>query len=412
MQYGLIGEKLSHSFSKEIHTKYFGLDYALKELAYNEVATFLKEKNFKAINVTIPYKTIVLEQLDFVDKTAQRIGAVNTIVNDNGILKGYNTDFLGLKLMLEKSSVDFKDKNFLILGNGATSKTAVAVAESLLAKSVIRVSRKGTNGTVSYSEAKTLSDTQIIINTTPVGMFPDIENTPIDIDNFPNLIGVFDVVYNPLRTKLILSALNKGLVACGGLYMLVAQAVFAYELFTGNKVPNSKIDSIYTAILKQKQNIVLVGMPGSGKTTVGKLLAENIGFEFIDTDDLIVKKYGNITEIFKTKGESGFRDIESEIIKQLSSSQGNVIATGGGAVLRKENINALKQNGKIYFLDRPLESLQGTPDRPLSKNANQLKKLYSERYNIYCNCADESVSENTTPQSAVRRIIENENYGN
>lgn len=412
MQYGLIGEKLSHSFSKEIHTKYFGLDYSLKELAYNEVATFLKKRNFKAINVTIPYKTTVIPYLDYIDDTAKKIGAVNTIVNDNGILKGYNTDFLGLKLMLEKSGIDFKGKNFLILGDGATSKTAVAVAESFLAKSVMRVSRKGISGTVSYSEAEALSDTQIIINTTPVGMFPNLENTPIDIESFPNLIGVFDVVYNPLRTNLVLSTLNKGLVACGGLYMLIAQAVFAYELFTGNKVTNSKIDSIYSEILKQKQNIVLVGMPGSGKTTVGKLLAEKLGIEFIDTDSLIVEKHGNITDIFKTKGESGFRDIESEIIKEFSTLQGKVIATGGGAVLRKENIKALKQNGKIYFLDRLLESLQGTPDRPLSKNADELKVLYIERHNIYCNCADETISENTTPQAAVRRIIDNENLSN
>lgn len=412
MQYGLIGEKLSHSFSKEIHTKYFGLDYSLKELAYNEVATFLKKRNFKAINVTIPYKTTVIPYLDYIDDTAKKIGAVNTIVNDNGILKGYNTDFLGLKFMLEKSGIDFKDKSFLILGDGATSKTAVAVAESLNAKNVTRVSRKGTDGTVSYSEATGLKDTQIIINTTPVGMFPNLENTPIDIENFPNLIGVFDAVYNPLRTKLVLSALNKGLVACGGLYMLVAQAVFAYELFTGNKVPKSKIDSIYSEISKQKQNIVLVGMPGSGKTTVGTLLAENLGLEFIDTDDLIVEKYGNITDIFNVKGESGFRDIESEIIKEISTLQGKVIATGGGAVLRNENVNALKQNGKIYFLDRPLESLQGTPDRPLSQNSKELKKRYNERYYIYCECADVGITENTTPQAAVRRIIDNENLSN
>ncbi len=409
MQYGLIGEKLGHSFSKEVHENYFGLDYSLKELEPQEVETFLKDKNFNAINVTIPYKNTVMPYLDYIDETAKKIGVVNTIVNDNGVLKGYNTDFLGLKFMLRKSGIDFQGKSFLILGDGATSKTAVAVAESLNAKSVTRVSRKATEGTVSYSEATGLKNTQIIINTTPVGMFPDLENTPIDIENFPNLIGVFDAIYNPLRTKLVLSALDKGLAACGGLYMLIAQAVFAYELFTGNKVPNSKIDSIYNGILKQKQNIVLVGMPGCGKTTIGTLLAENLGLEFIDTDDLIVEKYGNITDIFKAKGESGFRDIESEIIKDISAFSGKIIATGGGAVLRKENINALKQNGKIYFLDRPLESLQGTPDRPLSQNNEALKKLYEERYDIYRECADVRINENITPKAAVRRIIDNEN---
>ncbi len=412
MRYGLIGEKLGHSFSKDIHTNFFGLDYSLKELAPEEVASFLKDRDFKAINVTIPYKNTVVPYLEYIDAAAKKIGAVNTIVNENGILKGYNTDFLGLKFMLYKSGIDFGGKNFLILGDGATSKTAVAVAENLNAKSIIRVSRKGTDGTVSYSKAKELKDTQIIINTTPVGMFPNLENTPIEIENFPDLVGVFDVVYNPLRTNLVLSALNKGIVAFGGLYMLVAQAAFAYELFMGTKIPHSKIDDIYNGILKQKQNIVLIGMPASGKTTIGKLLAENTGFDFIDTDNLIVEKYGDITEIFKTKGENGFRDIESEIIKDISATQGMVIATGGGTVLRAENINALKQNGKIYFLDRPLESLQATPDRPLSKNSNELKKLYEQRYDIYCESADERITENTTPNAAVRRIIDNENLSN
>ncbi len=406
MQYGLIGEKLSHSFSKEIHTKYFGLDYSLKELAFEEVSTFLKEKKFKAINVTIPYKNTVIPYLDYIDDTAKIIGAVNTIVNENGILKGYNTDFLGLKFMLEKSGVDFTNKHFLILGDGATSKTAVAVAESLSAKSVIRVSRKGTDGTVSYTKAQELKDTQIIINTTPVGMFPNLDNTPIDIQNFPNLKGVFDVVYNPLRTGLVLSALNKGIVAFGGLYMLVAQAVFAYELFTHTKVPHSKIDSIYNDILKQKQNIVLVGMPGSGKTTVGKLLAENLKLDFIDTDSLIVEKYGDITEIFKTKGESGFRDIESEIIKEISALQGKVIATGGGAILRQENIDYLKLNGKVYFLDRPLEQMVATSDRPLSKTYEMLEKRYNERYEIYLKCCDERIISDTTAVAAASSIKE------
>ncbi len=412
MVYGLIGEKLGHSFSKEIHTEFFGIDYSLKELALEEVGTFLKQADFKAINVTIPYKSTVMPYLDEISETARKIGAVNTIINDNGRLKGYNTDFSGLRLMLEKTGIDFKDKEFLILGDGATSKTALAVAESLGARSITRASRKGTEGTVSYSEAVRLKNTQIIINTTPVGMYPNNNGTPIDISGFPNLVGVFDAVYNPLKTRLVADALEKGIIAANGLYMLVAQAVFAAELFTAAKIPIEKIDSIYKKILAKKQNIVLVGMPGSGKTTVGKALAKETVLEFIDIDEIIVEKHGNITDIFNNIGESGFRDIESDIIKEISALQGKVIATGGGAILREENIKTLKQNGKIYFLDRPLESLIGTPDRPLSQNSEMLKKRFDERYGIYCRSADKRIISNSTPEDTVRRILKDENFSN
>ncbi len=406
MEYGLIGEKLGHSFSKEIHTKFLGINYELKELSPDEIGEFLAKKDFKAINVTIPYKQTVLPCLDSISDTAKRIGAVNTIVNNNGKLEGYNTDYLGLKAMIEKSGATLKDKNVLILGDGGTSKTAMAVAESMACKSFTVVSRKETENTVTYEQAKTLSDTEIIINTTPVGMYPNLGSAAIDIDAYEKLEAVFDVVYNPIRSWLVGKALKKGITAVGGLYMLVGQAVYAFEKFTNKSVPTGKIDSIYKEISKEKENIVLVGMPSSGKTTVGSLLAEQIGREFIDTDDEIVKTHGDISNIFKAEGESGFRDIETRIIKQISAVQGTVIATGGGAVLRQENIDFLKQNSKVYFIDRPLEQLIVTADRPLSQSKDMLKKRYDERYDIYCNCCDKRIISNTTPADAVNSIKE------
>lgn len=406
MEFGLIGEKLGHSFSKEIHTKYFGIKYDLKELQADEIGSFLETRDFKAINVTIPYKQTVMQYLDFVSEVAQKIGAVNVIVNNSGKLYGYNTDYSGLKGMIEKSGVSLLGKNVLILGDGATSKTALAVASDLGCKKALRVSRKQTDGTVSYEQAVKMTDTQVIINTTPVGMYPNIEKQIIDISVYPNLEGVFDVIYNPICSALVQQAKKRGITAFGGLYMLVGQAVFAAEKFTKTKIPTEKIDSIYNEILRNKQNIVLVGMPSSGKTTVGKLLAEDLGMEFIDTDQIIVNKYGDITTIFEEKGESGFRVIESEVIKEVASLQGKVIATGGGAVLNGENVDLLKLNGKIYFLDRPLENLIATDDRPLSSNAEMLKKRYGERYEIYCDCCDKRIICDTTPSDEVNSIKE------
>ncbi len=406
MEYGLIGEKLSHSFSKQIHTKYFGLDYSLKELKPCEVEGFLKSSDFKGINVTIPYKSAVIPYLDSISDVAAKIGAVNTIVNRDGKLHGYNTDFWGLKSMIEKSGISLKDKRVLILGDGGTSKTALAVAKDLGSNSVNRVSRKQTENTISYEEAKSLSDTNIIINTTPVGMYPNIGITVIDIGVFPALEAVFDVVYNPLCSQLVIEAQKRGITACGGLYMLISQAVFAAEKFTDTVIDKSKIDDIYKEIYKAKQNIILVGMPCSGKTTVGKLIAQKTGLDFIDTDDEIIKNHGNINAIFEERGEGAFRNIESNVIKEISTLQGKVIATGGGAILRQENIDYLKQNGKVYFLDRPLEMLTGTPDRPLSQNSDMLKKRYNERYGIYCSCCDKRIISDTTPEDTANLILE------
>lgn len=390
MEYGCIGEKLSHSFSKIIHNEIYDYDYELYEIKKDELKSLLTERKFRAINVTIPYKQDVIPYLDSIDEFALKIGAVNTIVNKNGKLLGYNTDFSGMCCLIENSKIDLKNKKVLILGSGGTSKTAFAVASYLGAKEIYKVSRKSTESSISYDDAYKLhNDAHIIINTTPVGMYPKIGESAIDISDFNKLEGVVDAVYNPLRTALVTLALKRGIKAVGGLYMLVAQAVFAAELFTDKAIDNGEIDRIYKKILLSKENIVLTGMPGCGKTTIGKALAKELNKEFIDIDDEIVKETGKpITEIFAEGGEELFRNIETQVIKRFSALQNCVISTGGGAILKEINIDFLKENGRIFYIDRPLEFLVTTDDRPLSSNREMLKKRFEERKDIYEATAD------------------------
>ncbi len=335
MEYGCIGERLSHSFSKIIHNKLADYTYELKEIPREALSDFMLKKDFKAINVTIPYKQDVIPFLDEISDTAKRIGAVNTIVNKNGRLCGFNTDFYGLKELINHNGIEIKNKKVLILGSGGTSKTANAVAEYLGAKEVLSVSRQGGERLITYREAyEKHTDAEVIINTTPCGMYPNIGDTPLEIDEFFKLEGIVDAVYNPLSSAIVTKAKEKGIKAVGGLYMLIAQGVFAAELFLDKKFPTSEIKRIYTEIKNEKQNIVLVGMPGCGKSTVGKVLAKQLNKAFADSDEEIVKKEGvSVPEIFSLKGEKGFRVVESQAIKELSARQGMVIATGGGAVL-------------------------------------------------------------------------------
>ncbi len=389
MQYGCIGEKLSHSFSKEIHEKFADYEYELKELSKNEVEAFIKGKNFKAINVTIPYKETVIPCLDEIDSAAKKIGAVNTVVNRNGKLYGYNTDFYGMTELINFSGIEIRNKKVLILGTGGTSKTAFAVSEFLGAREILKVSRQGKDSSVTYDEAiKNHSDAEIIINTTPVGMYPNDEDMAFDIDSFSKLSGVVDAIYNPLRSNLVLKASDKGVKATGGLYMLVAQAVKASEHFIDTTYPYDMAEKVYKEILSEKENIILTGMPGAGKTTVGKILAKLSGKCFYDTDEEIKKEGKTPDEIIRDKGEAEFRQLESCVIKELSVKNGIAIATGGGAVLKEENINRLKRNGKIVFLDRSLEDIKPTSDRPLSDTKELLEKRYKERYPIYLSSAD------------------------
>ena len=406
-EYGLLGAKLSHSFSKEIHEKIADYEYELIELDSEGLDVFLKEKKFKAVNVTIPYKQAVIPYLDEMTEAAETIGAVNCIRNEEGRLIGHNTDFDGMKGLINHMGIDIRGKKVLILGTGGTSDTAFAVCKTLGAGVIIKVSRWKKEGTVTYEEAKsTHKDAHIIINTTPCGMYPKQYESPLNLDGFECLEGILDVVYNPLRTQLVSDALERGIKAEGGLYMLVEQAVRASEFFLNTKYCNYVTENVFEELSSKKQNIVLTGMPASGKTTVGRIVANALKRPFYDTDLLIEKKAGmKISCIFEDYGEKYFRDLEAEVIKDVSMRNGIVIATGGGAVLRPENIKALKLNGKIFFRDRKPEDLLPTKNRPTASTREQIIKRYEERYPLYISTCDYIVKHQESAQGAADEIL-------
>lgn len=408
MQFGLIGEKLGHSYSKEIHNLIADYGYELREVKREELGAFMTERAFSGINVTIPYKKSVMDYLDVISDDAKKIGAVNTVVNRDGKLYGYNTDFYGLKALLIHNGVSVRNKKVLILGSGGTSDTAYNVVTGLNAKEAIRVSRTKKDGFVTYDEAARLhSDADVIINATPVGMYPDDDGVPVNIGLFPSLSAVIDAIYHPLRTNLVSDAEKRGIKACGGLYMLVAQAVYAAALFENKKPDENLIDDVYGKILNDKRNIVLIGMPSSGKTTIGKALAARIGKRFADTDELIVGTTGkSIPEIFEKEGEKVFREIEKKVICDISVNDGTVIATGGGVILDEKNVLALKRNGVIVYLDRKIDNLIATDSRPLSSNVDDLKKLYDKRKPLYEKYAEITIDDNDDVATVVRRAEE------
>ena len=393
MQYGLIGEHLGHSYSVPIHRLISGEDYELREIAPADLGTFMTRKEFRAINVTIPYKQDVIPYLDEISDTAREIGAVNTIVNRDGHLYGTNTDAAGLQALIARVCPDIRGRKTLVLGTGGTSKTAVYTAKAMGAEPVIRVSRSARKDAVTYEEAlRDHRDAEILINTTPCGMFPAAEDMPVDIAGFPALRGVVDVIYNPLRTKLVLAALRRGIPAEGGLYMLTAQAVRAAEEFRGIRYEEELTEKIYRRMARDKENIVLTGMPGSGKSAVSSILGERTGRDVIDTDRLIVEKAGmEITEIFRRYGEKHFRDLESEVIREAAARAGVIISTGGGAILRAENTDALRRNGRLVWLDRKPDDLVPTDDRPLADSREKMTALYAAREPIYRATADERI---------------------
>lgn len=408
MDYGCIGEHLTHSFSKEIHNLLTDYDYQIREIPKEELDAFMVARPFKAINVTIPYKQAVIPHLAYIDPQAKAIHAVNTIVNQKGKLYGYNTDYYGMSQLIARIGVSLMGKKVLILGTGGTSLTARAIATDALALQVLRVSRTpNEDDTISYDDALAHHyDAQVLINTTPCGMFPNPEGLPIDPAAFPKLEGVVDAIYNPLRSRLVLKAKQLGIPAQGGLYMLVAQAVRAVEHFLDTTLPADATNKVYEKLIAQKETIVLSGMPGSGKTTVGKLIAHRLGRPFVDMDDEIIKKIGcPIADYFAQYGEAAFREVEAQVAKEIIAPlTGAVVATGGGAVLREDNVDHLRLNGRIYFIDRPLEQLCATADRPTANSNEALTKRYEERYDRYCNTCDVHIHSNGIAQEVADQI--------
>ncbi len=412
MEYGLIGSKLGHSYSKTIHEMLCGYHYDLCPLPTEEDArAFLKRRAFKAINVTIPYKKLVMEYCSYIDPRAKAIGAVNTVVNKNGLLYGYNTDYMGFAHLCEAHGVDFTGKTVLILGTGGTHNTTSAVARDKGAAKILTVSRHPDpeKGELSYQEAVS-SGAQIVINTTPAGMYPNVGVCNLDVAAMPGLEAVLDVVYNPDKTELILRAEEAGVpVAVGGLEMLVAQAVYAAEYFLSRKFPDApaEINQITNTLRRDTLNIALIGMPSSGKTTIGRALAKELGKTFIDLDEEIVKANGkSIPDIFAEEGEDGFRKKETEQLERFSKEGHQLLSCGGGVIKRPENLRALRQNGVILFLDRPLESLVVGGGRPLSSSTDALRAMEAERRPLYLAAADAVVPNQTTVADAVNAAME------
>ena len=376
MRYCLIGERLSHSYSAEIH-KGTGLDYKLVEVPRGKLSDFLKE-GYDGFNVTIPYKKEIIPLLDGVNGAAANIGAVNTVVRKNGGYYGYNTDLEGMRYALSRKNIVLTDKNVMILGSGGTSDTANALCIAENAKSVVKVSR---SGAVNYDNCYGYKNTEVIINATPVGMFPDIGFSPVNLSRFPNLKSVFDCVYNPFKTALILQAEKLGVKRSDGLPMLVMQALAAQKIW-GVSSDDCDAEEILNSLYRKKLNIVLVGMPSCGKTTVGKLVAALLARPFVDTDAEVYKATRKTpAEIIEKDGERAFRRVETETVKKVSRLNGAVIATGGGAVMREENIAALKANGVIFYVKRDL-SLLSVAGRPLSEE-NGIAKLFAQRKALY-----------------------------
>ena len=409
--YGLIGETLKHSWSVPIHHELGCVDYRLYELKTEELEPFLKNNEIGGLNVTIPYKKAVIPCCASIDPYAAAIGSVNTLVSDeDGWLHGFNTDALGLSYIARRSGISFSGAKAVILGSGGTSLTAQAVARQEGAQEVIVVSRSGENN---YTNITRHSDADILINTTPVGMYPHNGECPVSLGIFPSLSGVLDVIYNPQRTALLMQAEERGIPHSGGLPMLVAQAVRAEEKFFGKAIPDSEIERITALLRRDMTNIVLIGMPGSGKTTIGTLLAEISGRETIDIDEEIVRIAGcSIPELFQTIGEEGFRKMETEAVRDAGKQSGKIIMTGGGVVTRQENYAPLHQNGRIYQLERDLSRLP-VDGRPISQKT-PLEELVRKRMPMYQAFRDVLVSNNAAPSDAAEMIWRdfNESSGN
>jgi len=403
MEYGLLGETLGHSFSPQIHRALADYDYQLYPTPPDAVEELFRRRAFKGLNVTIPYKQTVIPLCDEVDPRAAAIGAVNTVVNRDGRLIGYNTDIDGLIYLAKRAGVEMAGKKVAVLGSGGTSRTARTAAKELGAAQVVVISRHGEDN---YENLSRHADAQVVINTTPVGMYPRCGASPVSLEAFPRLEGVLDVVYNPLRTALLMEAETRGIPCSCGLPMLVAQARRAAELFTGADIPDDRLEEVVSSLNAQMRNVVLIGMPGCGKSAVGRELARRMGRPFADLDKLIEEQAGRtIPEIFAQEGEAAFRSLESQVVREAGRETGRVVSTGGGVVTRRENFAPLRQNGVIVHVTRPL-SLLSTAGRPVSQSM-ELGELWERRAPLYAAFADVTV-DNSGPLEETLDNIEKE----
>ena len=401
MKCGLLGRTLGHSYSPQIHSYLGNYPYDLFEKEPEDVENFLKNGDFTAINVTIPYKKDVMPYCAELTDCAKKMGAVNTIVRrKDGSLIGHNTDYFGLHYTFRRMGLSLNGKKVLVLGSGGASVTTVIVLKELGANIVI-ISRTGENN---YENLHLHRDAAAIVNTTPMGMYPNAGVSPVDLDLFPSLEGVLDIIYNPARTKLLLDASERNIPCENGLWMLVAQAKEAAEWFTGTKISDDVIPEIYNRMCKRMENILLIGMPGCGKSTIGRLLARELNREFVDADTEIIKAAGlSIPDIFEKQGEEGFRKIETQVLAELGQRSCLVIATGGGCVTRPENYPLLHQNGRIYWIQRDITSLP-TDGRPLSQ-AGKLEQMYQFRKPLYEQFADYTLTNDGSPENTVAKIL-------
>lgn len=418
MRVGLIGDPLGHSFSPRLHAAFGTADYELHPIPAEALPAFFRERAFEGVNVTIPHKIAVIPLLDELHPSAEECGAVNTVVNRGGKLTGYNTDIFGMSFALAHAGISLSGRHVVILGSGGTSHTARALAKREGAASVTVVSR---SGEVNYSNISELVETEIVINTTPVGMFPHADASPVDLTVFPRLRGVFDAVFNPLRTRLIEQAENLGVPVASGLLMLTAQAKAAGILFRGGDYsepsPASEVGAeilnAWREVTAELTNIVLIGMPSSGKTTVGTLLAERLRRPLIDTDAETERRTGKtVPELFAEGGEENFRKEERLTISECAARTGVIIATGGGAPMFPENRAALAGNGFVVLILRDTEKLD-TTGRPLSRDLDTLKAMYKVRMPVYKAFADAEAVNNDTPSACAEFILEKfyENFG-
>jgi len=384
--FGLLGEKLSHSRSPQIHALLSEYEYRLFPTPREELDAFLRSDVFAGLNVTIPYKETVLPYCDRLSEVAKRMGCVNTITRDSdGSLIGDNTDYFGFCYMLSHYFPNLSDKKALVLGSGGASKTVRIALADAGCREVVIISRSGENN---YSNLSRHADAEFIVNTTPVGMYPNNGEAPLSLRHFPQLIGVADLIYNPLQTALLLEARTLGIPCANGLMMLVAQAALSSSLFTGKPVDEEKINAITAQLNFDETNLILIGMPGCGKSTLGRLLAQKYGRDFLDTDEMILTTTGRSpAQIITEDGEAAFRTIESQIITMAGAATGKIIATGGGIVTREENYAPLAQNGILLFINRD-PALLSTVGRPLSANAGAVMRLYEQRLPLYRSFSD------------------------